>query len=90
MPATGTPGADYHPVGNAICRMFNLPRERADKPCVAVGSGAGVGVGAASLGGGVGSIAPTGGANSVTRPRSDSTAYLTPRDAAYAPQYARP
>ena len=25
--ATGTPGAIYHPVGNAICRMFNLPKK---------------------------------------------------------------
>lgn len=36
--ATGTPGADYHPVGNAICRMFNLPGQHQARPCVAVGS----------------------------------------------------
>jgi uncharacterized protein len=33
--ATGTPGSIYHPVGNAICRMFNLPIEHQPKPCVA-------------------------------------------------------
>lgn len=33
--ATGTPGGDYHPVGNAICRMFNLAGEREARPCVA-------------------------------------------------------
>ncbi len=36
--ATGTPGAIYHPVGNAICRMFNLPQEHQATPCVAVSS----------------------------------------------------
>jgi uncharacterized protein len=36
--ATGTPGGIYHPVGNAICRMFNLPGEHQPKPCVAVAS----------------------------------------------------
>jgi len=36
--ATGTPGGIYHPVGNAICRMFNLPGEHQPKPCVAVTS----------------------------------------------------
>lgn len=36
--ATGTPGAIYHPVGNAICRMFNLPKEHQATPCVAVSS----------------------------------------------------
>lgn len=36
--ATGTPGGIYHPVGNAICRMFNLAEEHQDVPCVAVGS----------------------------------------------------
>jgi TRAP transporter TAXI family solute receptor len=36
--ATGTPGGLYHPVGNAICRMFNLEAEHQAKPCVAVGS----------------------------------------------------
>jgi uncharacterized protein len=36
--ATGTPGGDYHPVGNAICRMFNLPGEHQSRPCVAQSS----------------------------------------------------
>src|SRR5579864_6346113 len=36
--ATGTPGGIYHPVGNAICRMFNLPEEDQTVPCVAVSS----------------------------------------------------
>jgi hypothetical protein len=36
--ATGTPGAVYHPVGNAICRMFNLADEHQPMPCVAVSS----------------------------------------------------
>ncbi len=36
--ATGTPGGIYHPVGNAICRMFNLPDEHQARPCVAVSS----------------------------------------------------
>jgi TRAP transporter TAXI family solute receptor len=36
--ATGTPGGIYHPVGNAICRMFNLPDEHQPRPCVAVSS----------------------------------------------------
>ena len=36
--ATGTPGGIYHPVGNAICRMFNLASEHQEKPCVAVNS----------------------------------------------------
>jgi TRAP transporter TAXI family solute receptor len=36
--ATGTPGAIYHPVGNAICRMFNLASEHQATPCVAVSS----------------------------------------------------
>jgi TRAP transporter TAXI family solute receptor len=35
---TGTPGAIYHPVGNAICRMFNLAAEHQVRPCVAVSS----------------------------------------------------
>lgn len=34
--ATGTPGGIYHPVGNAICRIFNLPDEHQATPCVAV------------------------------------------------------
>jgi uncharacterized protein len=36
--ATGTPGGIYHPVGNAICRMFNLTDEHQAVPCVAVSS----------------------------------------------------
>jgi TRAP transporter TAXI family solute receptor len=36
--ATGTPGGVYHPVGNAICRMFNLAGEHQARPCVAVSS----------------------------------------------------
>jgi len=36
--ATGTPGGIYHPVGNAICRMFNLAHEGQPLPCVAVSS----------------------------------------------------
>jgi TRAP transporter TAXI family solute receptor len=36
--ATGSPGGIYHPVGNAICRMFNLPGEHQPRPCVAVTS----------------------------------------------------
>ena len=36
--ATGVPGGIYHPVGNAICRMFNLADEHQATPCVAVSS----------------------------------------------------
>ena len=36
--ATGTPGGVYHPVGNAICRMFNLEAEHQTIACVAVSS----------------------------------------------------
>lgn len=36
--ATGTPGGVYHPVGNAICRMFNLAGQDQPRPCVAVPS----------------------------------------------------
>jgi hypothetical protein len=36
--ATGTPGGVYHPVGNAICRMFNLADKQQAMPCVAVSS----------------------------------------------------
>lgn len=36
--ATGTPGGIYHPVGNAICRMFNLPDGQQTAPCLAVSS----------------------------------------------------
>ena len=36
--ATGIPGGLYHPVGNAICRMFNLAEEHQPRPCVAIGS----------------------------------------------------
>jgi TRAP transporter TAXI family solute receptor len=35
---TGTPGGVYHPVGNAICRMFNLHDEHQAMPCVALSS----------------------------------------------------
>jgi TRAP transporter TAXI family solute receptor len=36
--ATGPPGSIYHPVGNAICRMFNLAAEHQVRLCVAVSS----------------------------------------------------
>ncbi len=36
--ATGTPGGIYHPVGNAVCRMFNLEAEHQPRPCVAMSS----------------------------------------------------
>lgn len=36
--ATGSPGGIYHPVGNAICRMFNLDIEYQARPCVGVSS----------------------------------------------------
>src|SRR5271166_5193317 len=36
--ATGTPGGIDHPVGNAICRVFNLDEEHQAMPCVAVSS----------------------------------------------------
>ena len=36
--ATGTPGGIYHPVGNAICRVFNLASEHQAMPCVALSS----------------------------------------------------
>jgi TRAP transporter TAXI family solute receptor len=36
--ATGTPGGVYHPVGNAIYRMFNLSSEHQPVPCVAISS----------------------------------------------------
>lgn len=36
--ATGIPGGVYHPVGNAICRMYNLTDEHQAMPCVAVSS----------------------------------------------------
>jgi uncharacterized protein len=32
--ATGGPGGVYHPVGNAICRMFNLAEEHSTARCV--------------------------------------------------------
>jgi uncharacterized protein len=35
---TGIPGGVYHPVGNAICRVFNLEGEHQAMPCVAVSS----------------------------------------------------
>jgi hypothetical protein len=34
--ATGGAGSVYHPVGNAICRVFNLAEERLTRPCLAV------------------------------------------------------
>ena len=36
--ATGTPAGHYHPVGNAICRVYNLSGPHEAKPCVAVSS----------------------------------------------------
>ncbi len=36
--ATGVPGGFYHPVGNAICRMFNRSGDHLAQPCVAVRS----------------------------------------------------
>jgi TRAP transporter TAXI family solute receptor len=36
--ATGTAGGDYHPVGNAVCRMYNLAGAHEARPCVAVSS----------------------------------------------------
>jgi len=36
--ATGTPAGVYDPVGNAICRLFNLAGENLATPCVAVSS----------------------------------------------------
>src|ERR1700756_1566826 len=35
---TGTPGGVYHPVGSAICQMFNLDDKHQAVPCVAVSS----------------------------------------------------
>ena len=36
--STGIPGGVYHPVGNAICRMFNLASEHQAMPCIAMSS----------------------------------------------------
>jgi TRAP transporter TAXI family solute receptor len=36
--STGIPGGVYHPVGNAICRMFNLESEHQTMPCIAMSS----------------------------------------------------
>src|SRR6516162_9065368 len=36
--STGIPGGVYHPVGNAICRMFNLESQHQAMPCVATSS----------------------------------------------------
>lgn len=36
--ATGTPGSIYHPVGNAICRLFNLTEAAEAGSCIAVSS----------------------------------------------------
>jgi TRAP transporter TAXI family solute receptor len=41
--ATGSPGGTDLPVGNAICRMFNLAQESPTKPCLAVISDGSVG-----------------------------------------------
>jgi len=35
---TGVPGGIYHPVGNAICRMFNRSGDHLAQPCVAISS----------------------------------------------------
>ena len=36
--SSGIPGGVYHPVGNAICRMFNLDAEHEAMPCIAMSS----------------------------------------------------
>lgn len=36
--ATATPGAIYHPVGNAICRLYNLTENAKTGACIAVSS----------------------------------------------------
>jgi hypothetical protein len=36
--ATATPGAIYHPVGNAICRLYNLTENAKKGACIAVSS----------------------------------------------------
>ena len=36
--STGIPGGVYHPVGNAICRMFNLDSDHQAMPCIAMSS----------------------------------------------------
>src|SRR5690349_2284495 len=36
--ATGVPGSIYHPVGNAVCRLFNLTQAAEAGACVAVSS----------------------------------------------------
>lgn len=36
--AAGVPGGIYHPVGNAICRMYNLPDQHQPVACAAVSS----------------------------------------------------
>ncbi len=36
--ATATPGAIYHPVGNAICRLYNLTEDAKTGACIAVSS----------------------------------------------------
>src|SRR5215467_4578686 len=36
--STGIPGGVDHPVGNAICRMFNLESEHQAMPCIAMSS----------------------------------------------------
>ena len=36
--SSGVPGGVYHPVGNAICRMFNLDDRHQAMPCIAMSS----------------------------------------------------
>ena len=36
--STGIPGGVYNPVGNAVCRMFNLESEQQAMPCIAMSS----------------------------------------------------
>src|SRR5215831_14309303 len=36
--SSGVPGGVYHPVGNAICRMFNLDDAHQAMPCIAMSS----------------------------------------------------
>lgn len=36
--ATGSPGGIYHPVGNSICRLYNLARTAGERSCIAISS----------------------------------------------------
>ena len=36
--SSGVPGGVYHPVGSAICRMFNLDDAHQAMPCIAMSS----------------------------------------------------